>query len=102
MKASPGYQIVIARAVAPLVHLLKWTAKLYDRNQRQSVRVIHGTAEETVQTPMLVAMKGGELDEEIEKAKVRYPTIVPIVARIPGVVPGSTALDDKKIIIIAR
>lgn len=102
LKSEKGYQIVIARAVAPLVNLLKWTGSLLDRRQRFTVKATIAGAEASVQSPMLLAMKGGELDDEIRQAKLKYPDIAPLIARLPIVEPGLTALDDKKVIIVAR
>ena len=102
LKKEKGYQIVIARAVAPLVNLLKWTGRLLDRSQRYTVKATIGGVDVGVESPVLLAMKGGDLDDEIRQAKLKYPDIAPLIARLPVVEPGLSALDDKKVIIVPR
>ncbi len=80
------YGVVIARAVAPLEDLLKWSAKLYDRG-------VPGG-------PMLVAFKGGDLEEELARAKMRGKGVDMRV--VPLVFPGSAeaGLEGKKIVVV--
>ncbi len=102
IEKGEGYQVIVARAVAPLVDLLKWTTKLFDRRNRMTCLIeVEGKVEE-FRTPFLVAMKGGELEEEISRARVRYPEVRPVVVRFKGIPPGSSLLDDKKIIVVPR
>jgi len=96
------YQIIVARAVAPLLDLLKWTTKLLDHVNRMTVEIDIGGSKEAVRTPLLLAMKGGELEEEVKRAKVRYPDIQPMVGSLSGIFPGSGYLDEKKVIIVPR
>lgn len=80
------YGVVIARAVAALEDLLKWSAKLYDRG-------VPGG-------PMLVAFKGGDLEEELARAKVKVRGVE--VRVVPLVFPGSAeaGLEGKKIVVV--
>jgi 16S rRNA (guanine527-N7)-methyltransferase len=87
---APGherrYGVVIVRAVAALEDLLKWSAKLYDRG-------VPGG-------PMLVAFKGGDLEEELARAKMRMKGVE--VRVVPLVFPGSAeaGLEGKKIVVV--
>ena len=101
-KGGGTYQIIVARAVAPLVDLLKWTTKLFDHANRRNIDIQLGEKRETIRTPVLLAMKGGELEDEVKRARVRYPDIRPIVGVLSGGFPGSGYLDDKKVIIVPR
>jgi 16S rRNA (guanine527-N7)-methyltransferase len=80
------YGVVIVRAVAALEDLLKWSAKLYDRG-------VPGG-------PMLVAFKGGDLEDELARAKMRVKGVE--VRVVPLVFPGSAeaGLEGKKIIVV--
>ena len=97
-----GYQIIIARAVAPLIDLLRWTTKLFDRRDRRKCIVDVEGKQEEYRTPLLIAMKGGALEEEIQRARVRYPEVRPVVVQFIGIPPGSALLDDKKILVVPR
>jgi 16S rRNA (guanine527-N7)-methyltransferase len=80
------YGVVIARAVAALEDLLKWSAKLYDR--------------EVPGGPMLIAFKGGDLEEELARARMRVKGVE--VGVVPLVFPGSAeaGLGGKKIVVV--
>jgi 16S rRNA (guanine527-N7)-methyltransferase len=80
------YGVVIARAVAALEDLLKWSEKLYDRG-------VPGG-------PMLVAFKGGDLEEELAHVKARVKGAE--VRVVPLVFPGSAeaGLEGKKIVVV--
>ncbi len=102
IEKGSGYQIIIARAVAPLIDLLKWTTKLFDRRDRRTCAMEVAGKKEEFQTPLLVAMKGGALEEEIQRARLRYPEVRPVVVQFIGIPPGSALLDDKKILVVPR
>ena len=102
LKEGERFQLVIARAVAPLVDLLKWSTNLFNRRDRMKVLIHDSGRVEEATTPMLLAMKGGELEDELKAATLRYPAITPIVVRFPGVPLASEALDDKKVLVIQR
>ncbi|MGA9120412.1 MAG: RsmG family class I SAM-dependent methyltransferase, partial [Bacteroidota bacterium] len=101
-KKGSGYHVVVARAVAPLVDLLKWSANLFERRDRKVVRAILPGSIQEVQTPLLAAMKGGELDDEIRRAAVHFPGLVSYVARFPCTTEDVPLLDDKRVIIVPR
>jgi 16S rRNA (guanine527-N7)-methyltransferase len=80
------YGVVIARAVAPLQDLLKWSAKVYDRT-------VPGGA-------MLITYKGGDLEPELARARTRSG--MHDIHVIPLVFQGSAeaGLEDKKLIVV--
>jgi 16S rRNA (guanine527-N7)-methyltransferase len=104
MKVPEGarYHIVVARAVAPLVDLLRWSKGLLARTDRAivGVRLPEGVRE--MSTPLLLAMKGGDLEEELRRAGIRFPGIAPVVTRIAHLERPMSALDDKKVIVVPR
>jgi hypothetical protein len=93
---------VVARAVAPLVDLLRWSKGLLARTDRAivGVRLPEGVRE--MSTPLLLAMKGGDLEEELRRAGIRFPGIAPVVTRIAHLERPMSALDDKKVIVVPR
>jgi 16S rRNA (guanine527-N7)-methyltransferase len=80
------YAVVIARAVAPLEDLLKWSAKLFDRG-------VSGGA-------MLVTYKGGDLEQELLRARTKGKG--GDVRVIPLVFPGSAeaGMEEKKLVVV--
>jgi len=68
---SRMFDIVIARAVAPLENLIKWSRPFLRRGS--VVKEIHPTGRQmvTIATPSLLAFKGGDLQDEIQKAKMK-------------------------------
>jgi 16S rRNA (guanine527-N7)-methyltransferase len=97
-KQAHRYDVVVARAVAPLMDLIYWTIPLVrgvsSREQsRQSRRPgIRGRS--------LVALKGGDLSTELDQVRRAYPSFAITVIAIEF--PGSLdiGLEDKKIIIV--
>lgn len=69
------YDVVVARAVAPLKNLIRWSKPLLRRVEDQ-VGELGGQAQEPipVTAPALIALKGGNIEPEVRSAR-----------RIPGV-----------------
>jgi 16S rRNA (guanine527-N7)-methyltransferase len=65
------FDVVFARAVAPLKDLITWSVPLVRKESGFNVatRAVPGSTREQLRTPLLVAMKGGNLEEEIAQAK---------------------------------
>jgi 16S rRNA (guanine527-N7)-methyltransferase len=93
------FDVVIARAVAPLAELIMW-AKPLAAPKRFIVPITDGGTDEMLSTPLLIAMKGGDLVEEIRHARVRHPAL--IVKTIPLTVQEGESFgwEDKKILVI--
>jgi len=82
------YDVVVSRAVAPLKDLIRWSYPLIKRS---------GT------TPLgstLIALKGGDLEDEIKHAKLygKYKEIIVTDLVIKGI--DSNILQDKKIVAV--
>ena len=82
-----SYDIVVARAVAPLFKLVRWSFPLMDLRQREKPCDV-----------MLLAYKGGNVEQEVRRIQ-RVP-FVESVEIVPLVFPGAEELEDsdKKIV----
>lgn len=87
---------VIARAVAPLPDLIKWSRPLVRRRKPPAGK----DDSYTVDGPTLIAMKGGDLDDEIQRAKIK--TGVSDIAVINMTLKEGTVagIEDKKLILV--
>jgi 16S rRNA (guanine527-N7)-methyltransferase len=97
------YNFVVARAVAPLKDLVRWSSPFLVRdkvNNKTSEDDLASTSRKRIDGPALIAYKGGDLDGEIGMVR-NQPDIGPI-ATIDLTLSGSTQLDDndKKIVVI--
>jgi 16S rRNA (guanine527-N7)-methyltransferase len=70
--SSEGFDVVIARAVAPLKDLIRWSLTLVRRTDATTSRKEPKTPPAHFSTPFLIAMKGGSLEHELRSAQVRY------------------------------
>ncbi len=95
-----GYDLVLARGVAPMIQLVRW-AKPYVRKVKGSGVVEDTVGMFTVTPPVLVAYKGGSVDGEIRELKIKAG--VDVAAVVPLIFGGSedTGLVEKKIIIVS-
>jgi len=97
---SPEWQhrfdLVLARAVAPLADLVRWSRPLL------KIRPLDDTPghAQLLSVPALVAMKGGDLTEEITRARAtsRPAHITVIDLDFPGC--REAALEEKKLIVV--
>jgi 16S rRNA (guanine527-N7)-methyltransferase len=75
------FDVLLARAVAPLADLLKWSLPLARRGQSMKLRFLRSDADPAL-LPALIAVKGGDLDDELESIKkvrpARYLKVLPI------------------------
>ncbi len=98
-RVSP-FDAVIARAVASLSDLLRWSRPLL-QTSKLSVAVTRGSRpERSFRFPLLLALKGGDLQGEIRDArlKAKGETITEIQISFPG----SQGFDlvDKKLVVV--
>ena len=102
--SSNRFDLVVARAVAPLDDLVKWSRPLLPK-QRDSSGIRRSSNKQdhdkyTITPPALIAMKGGNLGDEIRKARIK--TGVKAITELDLVFDGSEELgfEDKKIVIV--
>ncbi len=99
-----SFEVVIARAVAPLVDLVRWSWPFLAVRPRAGVaseKVSKGD-KTVIDLPYLLALKGGDLEREIREAKLK--TGVRRISELRLVFPGSEALglEDKKAVVVHR
>jgi len=94
------FDLVVARAVAPLVDLVRWTRPLVKSRPAGGLIGAVPSKVGRVPAPQLLALKGGDLEKEIAGAKlaggVRAITVINIV--LDGRLP--VGLEDKKIVLV--
>lgn len=90
------FDLVLARAVAPLVDLVRWSRPLL----KLPAHAPQGILRDPRALPALVAMKGGDLAEEIAgaRAKARPASITAIDLDFAG--HREAGLEEKKILIV--
>lgn len=95
------YDMVVARAVAPLPDLVRWARPLLNMGGSEVTgRRIMGAGKSEFKFPYLLALKGGDLQQEIQAVRQRAPGLA--ITEISLVFPGSEQVDlaDKKIVIV--
>jgi 16S rRNA (guanine(527)-N(7))-methyltransferase RsmG len=97
------YDIVVARAVAPLKDLLRWSFPFLKKGAvTADARIGDKTSSTKTQIsgPALIAFKGGDLVDEFKQLR-DHPN-VSVISTIELTLKGSTQLDDrdKKIVIV--
>lgn len=98
---SAGFDIVVARAVAPLEDLVRWSRPLLRGTKGGPVaHRLAAPAGRSLRTPLLVALKGGDLAEEIRRAEQRAGKAV--ISANTLVFPGSEelGLEDKRLVTV--
>jgi 16S rRNA (guanine527-N7)-methyltransferase len=97
------YDVVVVRAVAPLKDLVRWSYPLVKKSSAArgaNAGAAPEPSRKQINTPSLVAFKGGDLESEIWQIRTE-PNIGPI-STIDLTLKGSTQLDDgdKKIVVV--
>jgi 16S rRNA (guanine527-N7)-methyltransferase len=90
------YDLVVARGVAPLVQLAKWS-KPYLMNRTTPVEE---TAGRILPVPSLVAYKGGDMEGELRELRVKVPGTVQWVGDLVFGGSAESGLEGKKLIIL--
>jgi 16S rRNA (guanine527-N7)-methyltransferase len=99
-----AFDVIIARAVAPLSDLIRWSRSVLGPGHRPKRSSREDEAPKarmkTFNYPFLLAMKGGDLSSEIEKAKIT--TGEENISSIDIVFEGSTeiGLEEKKMVVV--
>jgi 16S rRNA (guanine527-N7)-methyltransferase len=97
-----SFDLVLARAVAPLERLIRWSCPLVRRKQDLELRIHKPrSGHRSIALPVLIAMKGGNLDLEISEA--RKAVCLRELCKVPIMFDGiqNTTLVDKCIVIAA-
>ncbi len=91
---------VISRAVAPLKDLVAWSEPLLKRNSAALAEKHERSAKQAVGGGTLIAFKGGNLQKELDDAKLESK--VKCTEEIPLMFTGSEGLSftDKKIVLV--
>jgi len=99
-KMGKTFDLVLARGVAPLVDLVRWSRPYLKNGGSGSVKEAVG-GRYSVASPVLLAYKGGDLEAEIRAMQIKTQTGV--AASVPLVFDGSEEMGllEKKLIIIA-
>jgi 16S rRNA (guanine527-N7)-methyltransferase len=99
---SADYDMVVARAVAPLSDLVKWGGPFLRPKgggvTKRRTPTMAGKSE--FRFPYLLALKGGDLESELQAVRLQEPSRA--ITEINLVFPGSEQVDlaDKKILIV--
>jgi 16S rRNA (guanine527-N7)-methyltransferase len=100
-----GFDIVVARAVAPIKELIRWSVPLTRNRTHNAITFSSqlGTTKKEVllRMPLLLAMKGGNLDVEIASAKAKFRDKEIILANLSIKGHEDVGLIDKKLVIVA-
>ncbi len=100
--ASPGpFHIVISRAVAPLADQLKWTRGLYEKARRVPVALEAAPGAGPLNTPFLAALKGGDLEDEVRSARLRYPALRLLDLPLGFEGSAEAGLEGKRLLLVA-
>jgi 16S rRNA (guanine527-N7)-methyltransferase len=91
------YDLIIARAVAPLAELMKWTRPLSSR--RAAGQKKRGDTGSRIPAPALVALKGGDLEREIAEARARSRGSAITVINMSFEGSLELGLQDKKLVL---
>jgi 16S rRNA (guanine527-N7)-methyltransferase len=100
-KFQHSFDYVIARAVGSVSNMIQWCKPLLKQTNNESPsnnQLL--SAKEVVQAGSLILLKGGDLSQEIEQAKVKTRPYHIEVHSLPVNGVGHSILDDKKIVII--
>ena len=98
-----GYDVVIARAVANVRELIRWSSML-TRKTVHSARAVPSprTSQGRLmpKMPFLVAMKGGAVEEEISSARTKFPGMTTSLVNLSVKGLHDQELIEKKIVVV--
>lgn len=98
-KLAGTFDLVLARGVAPLSDLVRWSRPYLKRGQKGSVQE-EGGRRYHIAPPALLAYKGGNLEDEIRQMQIKGRA--ELSAAIPLVFDGSDTMGllEKKLIVV--
>lgn len=91
------YDVIIARAVAPLAELIHWTRPLSSGRAKDQKQ--RGNTGAKIPVPALVAFKGGDLEREISEARERGTASAITVINMSFDGSLELGLQDKKLVL---
>lgn len=94
------YDMVVSRAVAPLIDLVKWTKPLMNKSSNFELDLNFKSEKNKLKAPILIAFKGGQIDNEIEVLRLANICASVFVCDISIQGIDVNLLQDKKIVII--
>jgi len=95
-KRRGTYHMVVARGVAPLVDLAKWSKPYLVKHAPASA----DASEATVPVPSLVAYKGGDLDAEVRDLRVKVAGVKYDVHDLVFRGSAEAGLEGKKLVVV--
>jgi len=93
------FDFVVARAVGPLVDLIRWSRPLLNHSVRSSDPTL-SSKRPMLRSGSLVALKGGDLSSEIEDARRSFPGIAITVINMTFDGSLEIGLEDKKVVTV--
>lgn len=95
-----AYDVVVSRAVAPLAQLIRWSNGFLRSQTLQNESHIGGPGKVPICPGTLIALKGGDLGDEMARARKKQKDIrIEVIPLDFGGIQGTT-LTDKKIVIV--
>lgn len=94
------YDFVVSRAVAPLLDLVKWVKPLMKKTSNSELVPNLKSEKYIIKAPLLIAFKGGQIDNEIQTLKLANICASVFVYDISLQGIDVNLLQDKKIVII--
>jgi len=93
------FDFVVARAVAPLVDLIRWSSPLLNHSVHSSDPTL-SSKRPMLRSGSLVALKGGDLNSEIEDARRSFPGTAITVINMTFDGSLEIGLEDKKVVTV--
>jgi len=94
-RTAKQFDIVVARAVAPLVELIRWSSPLL-KHREPSCSPEMTSKRRMLNTGSLLALKGGNLNVEIEEAQRSFRSVAITVINMTFTGSLEIGLEDKK------
>jgi len=91
-----AYDIVVARGVASLAQLAKWSRPYLKRRTLPDPLL----AQEETAVPSLVAYKGGDLESELQELRIKVPGAAADVRALVFSGSADAGLEEKKIVVV--
>lgn len=95
------YDFVVARSVAPLKDLLKWTYPLLkNRTDKFSAKIFSDEAPHEISSPALISFKGGDLSDELRAIRKENRILHTQVLELSLEKISGGILEEKKLVVV--